>query len=57
MSRDLSHEYVLLKEQYAQGLLTANQYLRGMKEIADAYIQVLDDNGLMLQPLEVPVDA
>lgn len=57
MSRNLRHEYELLKEQYNNGDLTADQKIRGIQEIAEAYMKELDDNGLIPRPLEVPASA
>jgi len=59
LSRDLDAEYELLKRQYyAQGILTADQYLRGIREIAEAYDEFLRESGLIpTQPLEVFVDV
>ena len=55
MSEDLKQEYISLKEK--KGRISATSYLKDLQRIADAYIQLLDDAGLMPQPLEVKVVA
>ena len=54
MSRDLSHEYRLLKEQRSKGLLSEDGWANGLMELAKAYIKTLEDAGALPRPLEVP---
>ena len=55
MSRDLDHEFKLLKEQ--KGELSATRYAQDLNELANAYMKRLEENGLMLIPQVVEVIA
>ena len=50
MSEELKREYRSLKEK--KGRIAATSYLEEMQRIADAYIRLLEDAGVMPQPLE-----
>ena len=53
MNRDLDHEYDLLRTQYYKDkALTADKYLQGIQELAEAYEKELWESGVMPRPLE-----
>jgi len=55
LSRDpLADRYEQLKTRRITGEVSFLDYVKGVTEIAKEYVQVLDENNLMLHPQEVP---
>ena len=53
MQRDLTHEYQLLKEQRSKGLLSEDEWAKGLIGIGEGYLIALEEGGLVPRPLEV----